>query len=286
MKLGLVLEGGASRTYFSAGVMDALLELGIFADYVIGSSAGIANGLSYVSNQPGRNLIIGTQYLNNKHYMGMKHFFNPFNRSYYNINYVFKDIPNKHLPFDYEAFKNFKGEVYSAVTDIESGKCEYIKLDKNNPDWTAVVASCALPLMFPPIKLNGKVYMDGGIADPIPYTHAVKSGCDKIITVLTREKDYVKTRETGIGLCGRLYKKHPAFIEALNKRTDLYNESHKTAFELAEKGEMFVFAPKNTEGWKRTERDPEKIRAMYDAGHKLVMDRKEELEAYLKNGVQ
>lgn len=282
MKLGLVLEGGASRTYFSVGVMDALLDLDIMADYVIGSSAGIANGISYVSHQRGRNLIIGTKYLNNRHYMGINHFLNPFNRSYYNIKYVFEDIPNKYLPFDYEAFKNFKGEVYSAVTDIESGKCEYMKLDGSDKKWREVVASCALPLMFPPIKLNGKVYMDGGIADPIPYEQAVKAGCDKIITVLTREKDYIKTSETGIDICGKLYKKHPALIEALNKRSDVYNKSHKNVFELAEKGSMFVFAPENTQGWNRTERSPKKIQEMYDAGYKLAMDRKEELKEYLK----
>lgn len=282
MKLGLVLEGGASRTYFSVGVMDALLDLDIMADYVIGSSAGIANGISYVSHQRGRNLIIGTEYLNNWHYMGISHFLNPFNRSYYNIKYVFEDIPNKYLPFDYEAFKNFKGEVYSAVTDIESGKCEYMKLDGNDKKWREVVASCALPLMFPPIKLNGKVYMDGGIADPIPYEQAVKAGCDKIITVLTREKDYIKTSEAGIDICGKLYKKHPAFIETLNRRSDVYNKSHKNVFELAEKGSMFVFAPENTQGWNRTERSPKKIQEMYDAGYKLAMDRREELKEYLK----
>ena len=52
MKTGLVLEGGALRAIFSSGVCDAMLESGLMTDYVVGVSAGIAYGVSYVSRQP------------------------------------------------------------------------------------------------------------------------------------------------------------------------------------------------------------------------------------------
>ena len=51
MKTGLVLEGGALRAIFSSGVCDGLLEGGVMTDYVIGVSAGIAYGVSYVSRE-------------------------------------------------------------------------------------------------------------------------------------------------------------------------------------------------------------------------------------------
>ena len=116
MKLGIVFEGGASRAFFSCGVMDALLEEHIIADYVIGASAGIANGVSYVSGQYGRNLAIGTKYTADKRYMGVRHLFDKSNRSFYNLQFVFDDIPNKYLPFDFDAFAAFEGDVLAVYT--------------------------------------------------------------------------------------------------------------------------------------------------------------------------
>ena len=69
MKTGLVLEGGALRTIFSSGVCDALLDGGVMVDYVIGVSAGIAYGVSYISRQPRRNLEILTRFANDRRYM-------------------------------------------------------------------------------------------------------------------------------------------------------------------------------------------------------------------------
>ena len=99
MKSGIVLEGGASRSYFTVGALDALTDLGIKTDYLIGTSAGVANGISYVSGQRGRGLKIGLSYLPDKRYMGLKHLLNPKNRSLYNLKFVFDELPNKYLPF-------------------------------------------------------------------------------------------------------------------------------------------------------------------------------------------
>ena len=110
MKIGLVLEGGASRTYFSNGVMDVLMEQNIRADYLIGASAGIANGISYASWQHGRSLRLGVDFLHDKRYMGWKYLLKPGNRCYYNVPFVFGEIPEKWLPFDYDAFEAFAGE--------------------------------------------------------------------------------------------------------------------------------------------------------------------------------
>lgn len=271
MKLGLVLEGGASRGYFSVGAMDALMEENIFADVCVGSSAGIANGVSYVSRQKGRSLKIGTDYLKDKRYMGLKHLISPKNRSYYNIPFVFSDLPNIHLPFDYDTYKKYEDGVFAAVTNMETGKCEYKKVSGDDINWTTLVASCALPILFPPIELGGKLYMDGGITEPIPLSKAIDEGCDKIIVVITREKSYVKKKEGALDLAKLLYRKHPEFSRALVNRTDAYNESHKKVIELEKAGKILVIAPESdTSGWRRTESDPEKIMEMYNEGYNYV----------------
>ncbi|MBO5930139.1 MAG: patatin family protein [Clostridia bacterium] len=282
MKLGLVLEGGASRTYFSVGVMDALMDENIWADYCIGASAGIANGISYMSRQRGRSIEIGRKYLHDKRYMGWRHFINPKNKSYYNIPFVFEEMPRDHVPFDYETFEKNCAETYAAVTNIATGASEYIPLTAEDKTWKALVASCALPGLFPPILLNKALYMDGGIADPIPVLQAIKDGCDRVIVVLTREREYVKTKESGLGIASFLFRKYPAFVETLSARTARYNETVQQLFELEKEGRALVLAPKNTAGWHRTESAPEKIQKMYDEGILCVKNRREEILSFIK----
>lgn len=281
MKLGLVLEGGASRTYFSVGAMDALLDKQIFADYVIGTSAGIANGISYVSGQKGRSLDIGLSYLSDKRYMGLRHLLRSGNRSFYNISFVFDEIPNKHKKFDYEAFSSFKGEVYAVVTNLNTGKAEYLPVTANDKSWKVVVASCALPIMFQPVEINGNLYMDGGIVDSIPVTKAIEDGCDKIITIITREREYLKNKETEIGLASFKYRKFPNFADAIKRRPEAYNESHKRLLELEKKGSVYVIAPQNTVNWKRTDKSAEKIMEMYKEGYNTVISEIEKIRSYL-----
>lgn len=282
MKLGLVLEGGASRAYFSIGIMDFLLEKNIIADLVIGSSAGIANGTSYVSKQIGRNMEIGEKYVCDKRYMGFKHLLNPMNKSFYNIKFVFDEIPNKYVPFDYEAFTNASCETIATVTNIETGNVEYIS-DTLGEDktWQPIIASCSLPIMFKPVRLGNSLYMDGGITDPIPIEHAMDCGCDKNIVIITRERSYKKIKETGVNLASFMFRKYPNFVHRLKTRVNSYNIAHQNLIELEKTGNVFVFAPDNTDGWGRTDSDPKKLRFMYDTGYNMAKERYAELLNYL-----
>lgn len=282
MKLGIVLEGGASRAYFSVGVMDGLMDASIWADYCIGASAGIANGISYMSRQRGRSIEIGLRYLHDKRYMGWRHLFNPKNKSYYNIPFVFEEMPRDHVPFDYETFEENCAETFAAVTNMVTGKSEYIPLTAEDKTWNALVASCALPGLFPPILIDETPYMDGGIADPIPVEKAIADGCSKVIVVLTREREYVKTKESGIGIASLLLRKYPAFVESLAARTARYNETREKLFQLEKEGRALVLAPEDTKDWHRTESAPEKVQEMYDQGLKCVENRREEILSFVK----
>ena len=281
MKTALVLEGGASRGMFSCGVMDAFMEQGIVADYVIGTSAGIANGVSYVSGQKGRSLRIGTEYYSDSRYMGMKHLLNPFTRSYYNIKFVFNEIPNKLDLFDYDTFAAYKGEVIACVTNIVTGRAEYMPISGDEKDWKTVVASCSLPVMFRPVNIGGNLYMDGGMVDSIPFRKALEDGCDKVIVVLTRERDFVKSEESMQGLIRVMYRKYPKLVEAISNRHIDYNKARDEIFELEKQGRIFVLAPDCTKGFDRVEKDPDRIRQIYNQGYEVAQRNMNSLKEYL-----
>lgn len=279
--LGLVVEGGANRTYYSIGILDAFLDYGIRVDLMVGVSAGIANGTSYISGQKGRSLELGMKYIPDKRYMGMKYMFKKGNHSYYNRDFIFNQIPNGLLPFDYEAFDKFDGRVYAVVTNIDTGKAEYILLDGSDKSWNVVQASCALPIMFKPIEIDGKLYFDGGCVDPLPVKFAYDEGCDKIITILTREESYEKHTENDVTLSAFAYRKNKEFAAALKNRSNVYNESRNFLYQKQKEGSAFVFAPKNTDGWKRTEKDPQMLKKMYDEGYNDAVARMDELKSFI-----
>lgn len=281
MKLGMVCEGGANRTIFSCGVQDLLLEENLMPDYFIGVSAGIAFGVSYLSGQKGRNLRVMEEYIADKRYMGMRHLINRRERAFYNTKFVFDEVPNKLIPFDYYAFDQYPGTVEAAVTNIHTGEAEYLEVPRGKNMRDTLVASCSLPVLFQPVKIGKHYYLDGGIADSIPYEHAFDEGCDKLIVVLTRDRDYVKTREKAISVTNRLYRKYPKIVEALNLRAERYNESMKQLKELEAQGKVFVIAPEDTFGVGRTETDTVKLRRLYDEGYRIAGERMDALREYL-----
>ncbi len=282
MKLGLVLEGGAHRTVFSCGVMDALLDAKVYADYVIGASAGITYGISYLSHQKGRNREMLRRFVNKPQYMGFQHLLNPLNRSFYNLRYVFDTIPNKLLPFDYGTYAAFPGQALAAVTNMERGCAEYLPVPADDKEWTVLRATCALPLLFKPITIDGVKYADGGIADSIPYAKALKDGCDKLLIILTRERSYRKGEEKAMRLAIRnAQKKYPAYAELLRTRHERYNECIDEIAQLEADGKVFVIAPEDTLGVGRTEKDTDKLMSLYAQGYAVAMQQRPAIAQYL-----
>ena len=167
---GLVLEGGTFRPIFSCGVMDALLSEKIMLPYCIGVSAGIADGVSYISRQPQRNLEIVQKYRNDKRYMSRQNFKKC--RSLCGLDFIFGEIPNKLIPFDMDTFRKFEGTCLVGVTNATTGQAEYKNAMDMDKDFTMLRATYALPMFFPAIELDGQKYYDGGIADPIPAKKA------------------------------------------------------------------------------------------------------------------
>ena len=281
MKTGLVLEGGAFRTIFSSGVCDALLELPRLPDYVVGVSAGIAYGVSYLSRQKGRNLDILLHYSHDRRYMGPGNLLKPGNRrSYFGLEFVYEDIPNKLIPFDYDTFAAYPGEAEAVVTNLDTGKAEYFPVPARDDHFELLQATCALPFLFPIYHLDGKPCMDGGAADGIPYERAFQKGCDRVVVVLTRERDYRREPEGLQGLIDRWYHKYPNFCDTMRRRAEAYNACREKLFRLEREGKALVFAPETTQGFSRTEHDLEKIQRLWKDGYDQGLERLEEVRAF------
>lgn len=281
MKLGIVFEGGASRTVFSAGVGDVFLDEGIVPDYFVGVSAGIAFGISYLSGQKGRNLRIATEYMNRKEYQGMRHLFNPEKKCFYNVEYAFDKVPNQLLPFDYEAFAGYKGKVVATVTNIHTGRPEYLEVSSEDKHFKAVLASCALPVFFKPVKVGNHYYLDGGLTDSLPYEQAFKEGCDKVIVVMTRQRGYVKKPEPASVVSSALYKDYPEIVRALKLRPQRYNASVQKLHQLEKEGKVFVIAPDNLHGVGRCTNDKVRLEALYREGYMEAREQMVALKKYL-----
>lgn len=268
MKTALVLEGGALRTIFSAGVCDALLDANLpLPDYTVGVSAGAAYGVSYLSRQSRRNLRLITSYVRDPRYMAWRNWVNPHNRSYFGLEFAYETIPNQLVPFDYDTFEAYPGTVEAVVTNLDTGLAEYLPVPRRDDHNLLLQATCAIPLMFPVIELEGQPYLDGGCADPIPWRRALEAGCDRVVVVLTRERDYRKEQGRSIRVMERAFRKYPAFMKSLRDREIRYNRCREELFALEKTGEIRVIAPEDTLGCSRTERDKDVLRALWQEGY-------------------
>ncbi len=275
---GLVLEGGTFRPIFSAGVMDALLDENIMFPYCIGVSAGITDGFSYASRQKERNLQILQRYRNDKRYLGAGNLLK--NKSIFGVEFVFEEIPNNLIPFDWETFAQYEGEFRVGVTNAKTGQIEYLdgkQLDKKN---TMVKATCAIPLVFPVVSLNDNEYYDGGICDPIPVRKALADGHDKLLIVLTRPEGYVKAESKSNKAAAKLLRnKYPNLVEPLLTRNNAYNETVAFCNELERQGKAVVLRPAGEGIIDSFEKDVKRIETSYQYGYDLAKQRIDEIRA-------
>ncbi len=221
---GLVLEGGSFRGIFSAGVMDALLDYDITFDYIIGVSAGISNGMSYISKQKGRNMEIMRQYRNDKRYMSkanlLKH------KSLYGLDFMFDEIPNKLIPFDWDTYRVFRGTIKVGVTDVDTGTIVYKDGKELDEKCTMLRATCAIPVVFPVVTIDGRHYYDGGISDSIPIKQSILDGNEKNLVVLTQPKGFVKEQsKVALASANLFHKQYPELSETILNRPKMYNDT-------------------------------------------------------------
>lgn len=264
MKTGLVLEGGGMRGLYTIGVLDIFMEHNICADYVIGVSAGACNGASYVSKQPGRGYRVDMNYLNDKRYISLRNYIKT--KSLFGMDFIFDEIPNKLDRFDYETFLSSPCEFIVGVTDVETGKPVYFGKKDINYQSTVLRASSSIPIFSPIVEYQGGKYLDGGTSDPIPVKKALADGCDRLITVLTRDRSYVKPPEQYRSLYRRAFKKYPAMVDVLDRRHKVYNDTLQCVKQLEKSGKAVVVAPSKPIAISRFEKKADKLHAIYEMG--------------------
>ena len=213
--------------------------------------------------------------------MGMGNLLRRDIRAYFGLKFVYDTIPNELIPFDYDTFNAFPGEVEAAVTNLDTGKAEYLPVDRDDKKFVILQATCALPFLFPIFHIDGKPCMDGGAADAIPFDRAFAKGCDRVIVVLTRERDFRRQPEKLQPLIDRVYGSYPNFCATMRRRAETYNAAREKLFQLEKEGKVLLFAPHNTQGFHRTERDVAKIQALWQDGFDEGMARLDEVRAFL-----
>lgn len=276
---GLVLEGGTFRGIYSAGVMDAFLEAGIEFPYVVGVSAGISNGVSYVSKQFGRNIEILEKYRNDKRYLGMENYKKC--SSMFGLDFVYGEIPQELVPFDYETFRRFNGRCMVGVTNAVTGKPEYLDAFEDGDDFQFLRASCAIPGYFPAIMINDTPYYDGGLSSPIAIKQALKDGCSKAVIILTQPEGFVKKCGKGNVVMSQLIKrKYPEIEMLLLARHKIYNRQIEFCNELERRGKAIIFRPEHALG--SFEKKEKVLRQTWEMGLEQGRARIDEIRKFME----
>lgn len=264
-KTALVLEGGGARTYYSAGMFDAFIEEGIMFPYIIGVSAGIANALSYVSGQKGRNRIKAEKYVPKKEYVSLRNWI--IKGSAFDFKYILGEIPQKHLFWDKDIFDSTKIEFLSGTTDCDTGETVWLKKSEISDGFPVIVASCSLPLISRPVKYGDKLLFDGGLTAPIPIEKSIEDGNDFHVIIRTRNEGYIDKPYPPLKLMKLFYRKYPKLIEVALQRHNTYNRQVGICNELVENGKAVVFQPKREMDVDMMERNPQKLLRLYDDGY-------------------
>lgn len=284
-KASLILEGGGMRGVYTAGVLEYFMEQSLYFDLNYGVSAGACNGMSYLSRQAGRNKRVMIDYVEDDRYMSVKGLLKGdglFSRSF-----IFGELPMKLEPYDFDAFRNCDQDMYAVVTNCRTGNAEYLSLKeaKTNFDMLKVVlASSSLPYISRPVRIDGEVYMDGGIADSIPIREAIASDVKKHVVVLTRERGYRKeVSSKAPPLTRTLYRNYKGLVKSIVSRSQNYNESLEVVDALEKEGLAYPIYPSKPLPVTRTERGRDQLKEAYEIGYQDAKHHYPKILAFLEN---
>ena len=239
-KIGLVVEGGGMKCAYNAGILDAFLDEGITFDYCIGVSGGSGNLASYLAGQRGRNLRFFTEHIHSQNLRSLLK-----TGDLFGLKYIYGELTRKEGedPLDFPALMNNPAEYEIVVTNALTGLPEYYGREMMaQDDYRLIMASSAIPVACHPVELNGVPYFDGGLTDAIPVRRALEQGCDKLVVILSKNRDYVRKPQGMRRLYRRACRSYPNIVDAIDRRHVVYNENWKDVFSLERDGTAFVFA--------------------------------------------
>jgi len=280
-KTGLVLEGGAMRGLFSAGVMDIFMENGIFFDGIAAVSAGACFGCSYKSHQIGRSIRYSKRYCNDKRYASWQSWLKTGNL--YNAEFDYITLPDKLDVFDAETFRKSPMEFYVVCTNVDTGEPVYKKLSEGGRvDLQWIRASASMPVFSRPVRLDGKRLWDGGIADAIPVRWFQSIGYDRLAVILTQPDSYVKERSSLRFAEHMFLRKYPAVVAGLDDRHIRYNETVSYIRGEAEKEDFLVIQPESALQIGTMEKNADEMERVYQIGRNAGTERLSDVRTFLE----
>ncbi len=268
MKIGVVDVGGGLRGSFGAGVLDYCMEQGIRFDFGIGVSAGAANISSYMANQKGRNFVFYTEYFQREQYMGVKNLIHT--GSYIGLDYIYSSLSDHEgdYPLDWKTIRNDPRDMMIVATDANTGLPHYFhKYDMRQDSYDPIKASCCVPVINRPYKVDGIPYYDGGLSDPVPYEKAFAAGCDKVVVILTRPEDYRRIPKNDKIIADLLHPHYPNASQAMRNRSVVYNQQVDACEYLQVQGKVCIVAPDSIGNMKTLTKDKDSIEALYYKGY-------------------
>lgn len=278
---GLVLEGGGMKGVYTAGVLDYFIEKDVEFANCYGVSMGACTMCSYISKQHGRGLRTIIDNLGDKNYCSFYSLFTT--GDLFNVDMCYNRIPNELDPYDYEAAHAYPGKAYAVMTDVVTGKPVYYLLEDMHRDIAAIQASSSMPLVSRMVEIEGRKYLDGGIADCIPIMHSLKDGNRKNIVIMTKEVGYRRKPFSMLGLSKVRYHKYPNMIHDLEIRHTRYNRTLDFLEKEQKRGNVFVIRPQRKSKAGRIEKDKEVLRELYKEGYEDAAACYEDMIAYLEN---
>jgi len=279
MGKGLILEGGAMRGLFTAGVIDTFLEEKIEFDMTVGVSAGAAFGCNLKSKQKGRVLRYNTEYCKDKRYCSLYSLIKT--GDLYGADFCYRELPEELDKFDTDTFSENKMDFYVVSTDIETGKPHYTKCEKGNGDdlmWFR--ASASMPLVSRIVEIDGKKYLDGGMSDSVPVKFAESIGYDKNVIVLTQPYDYIKKKNKAMPIVKRMYKKYPKLVRIMEERHIVYNDTLDYIKKLESEGKAIVLRPEKKLEVGKIEKNPERLKKAWEEGRAVAQKNIEKIRKF------
>lgn len=171
-KTGLVLSGGAAKGYGHLGVLTALYEAGYTFDAIAGTSVGA---------------LIGALLADGKHPAEIKQIFDK-EKNFSLVKFKWsaggllsstglKNALKRHITA--KNFEELALPLWVTATDLGSGKSTYFN---EGELLLPILASCAIPLLFEPIRMHERMYVDGGLTENLPAA-ALSGCCERLIGV-------------------------------------------------------------------------------------------------------
>lgn len=265
MKKGLVLEGGAMRGLWTAGITDVMMEHDIWPDGLIGVSAGAAFGCNYKSRQAGRAIRYNTRFARDSRYSGLRSLLTT--GDYFNANFGYHVIPAQYDVFDNDAFNSNHMTFIAVCTDVETGKPVYMQLDRADNDcYEYIRASASMPLVSKVVTIGGRKLLDGGVSDSIPLEYFESIGYRRNVVILTQPQGYRKEHNRLMPLMRLSLRKYPQMIKAMDERHVMYNKQLEYVAQAEREGRCLVIRPSEKIPIGHISHNPDQMRHVYNLG--------------------